>query len=180
MSSAIFRSSKRASLAIAAAAALSTPVIANAALSMFIQIPGLAGDSITPGAPKDSSDVLAWSWGLSSTIGRAGGGAGRANLQDLSITKFFGVSSPDIFEAVALGKHFAKATLSVFKPGATGPTLYLKIDLTNVAFTSESTGGSGGEDRITENVSMIFDTITITDPIKNESDCFNAVTNSRC
>ena len=33
---------------------------------------------------------------------------------------------------------------------------YLKIEMTEVVITSISTGGSGGEDRLTENVTLNF------------------------
>ena len=39
------------------------------------------------------------------------------------------------------------------------PLEFLLFDMTNVTVTSYSTGGSGGEDRLTENVTLHFDTL---------------------
>ncbi len=46
-------------------------------------------------------------------------------------------------------------TLVVRKAGTT-PVEYLKIVMTEVMITSLSTGGSGGSDRLTENLSLNF------------------------
>jgi type VI protein secretion system component Hcp len=103
-------------------------------------------------------DVLAYSWGVSNsgTIGTpgGGGGAGRANIQDLSFTKAFDTLSPDIVEAVVSGEHFPGATLLVNATGLPGdPTHRYEID--DLILTSASHGGSGGH-QMTENVTFNF------------------------
>ena len=127
------------------------------AVDMFIKIGDLKGES------KDSKhggeiDILAWSWGLSNS-GNAqtggGGGAGKANVHDISFTKWVDKSSPNLVQYCASGKHFPKADLVVRKAGDT-PLEYLKLSFTDVLITSISTGGSGGEDRLTENVTLNF------------------------
>jgi type VI secretion system secreted protein Hcp len=65
------------------------------------------------------------------------------------------VSSPDIFLKCCDGTHFPTATLVVRKAGTT-PLEYLTITMTEVMITSYSTGGSGGEDKLTENVTLNF------------------------
>ena len=45
--------------------------------------------------------------------------------------------------------------LTVRKAGET-PVEYLKITMSDLIITSVSTGGSGGEDRLTENVTLNF------------------------
>jgi type VI secretion system secreted protein Hcp len=124
---------------------------------MFMKLEGITGES------KDSShggeiDVLAWSWGVSNS-GSAhtggGSGAGKANFQDLSFTKYVDLSSTSLLLAAANGKHISKATLTVRKAGE-APLEYMIISMTEVFVTSVSTGGSGGEDRLTENVSLNF------------------------
>jgi type VI secretion system secreted protein Hcp len=103
-------------------------------------------------------DVLSWSWGVSNS-GSAhtggGAGAGKANVQDLSFTKYIDKTSPSLQLACCKGSHYDTATLVVRKAGGK-PLEYLKITLSEVLVTSVSTGGSGGEDRITENVSLNF------------------------
>ena len=107
---------------------------------------------------KEEIDVLAWSWGLSNAgnaqIG-GGAGAGKVNVQDLSITKYIDKATPDLMLSTCNGQHHDKVTLTVRKAGTT-PVEYLKITMEQVLITSLSTGGSGGEDRLTENISLNF------------------------
>jgi len=128
------------------------------ALDMFIKIDDVKGES-KDSAKKDQIDVLAWSWGVSNS-GSAhtggGGGAGKANVQDLSFTKYVDKSSPDLLLASCNGDHYKEAKLVVRKAGTT-PLEYLTITMSGkVLVTSVSTGGSGGEDRLTENVTLNF------------------------
>jgi type VI secretion system secreted protein Hcp len=103
-------------------------------------------------------DVLAWSWGMSqsgTTHMGSGGGAGKANFQDLSFTHYVDMASADLLYASASGKHLDKATLTVRKAGE-NPLEYIILTMDEVIVTSISTGGSGGEDRLTENVTLNF------------------------
>src|ERR1700712_1848007 len=127
------------------------------AVDMFIKIATVDGESKDSKHKKDI-DVLAWSWGMSNS-GSAhtggGGGAGKVNVQDLSFTKWVDSSSPDLMLATCNGKHYDTATLVVRKAGES-PLEYLTITMTELIITSISTGGSGGEDRLTENVTLNF------------------------
>ena len=84
-----------------------------------------------------------------------GGGAGKANFQDISITKYVDSTSHALMLACAEGEHIKKALLVVRKAGKK-PLEYIKITMEKVMVTSLSTGGSGGEDRLTENVTLNF------------------------
>jgi type VI secretion system secreted protein Hcp len=127
------------------------------ALDIFIKIAGIDGES------KDAShtgeiDVLAWSWGMSQggtfhTGG--GGGAGKVNVQDLSFTKYVDKASPNLMLFCSNGDHIADATLYVRKAGK-DPLEYMVIEMKKVMVTSVSTGGSGGEDKLTENITLNF------------------------
>ncbi len=127
------------------------------AVDMFIKIGDIAGESRDK-THAGKIDVLAWSWGVSNsgtTHSGGGGGAGKANVQDLSFTKYVDKASPPLLLACMKGTHYDTVDLIVRKAGGT-PLEYLKITLTEVLVTSVSTGGSGGEDRLTENVSLNF------------------------
>jgi type VI secretion system secreted protein Hcp len=127
------------------------------AMDQFIKIGSIKGESKDK-AHKDEIDVLSWSWGVSNSgSAQMGGGqgAGKCNVQDLSFTKYIDKSSPDLMLYCLNGKHVDKATLTVRKAGET-PLEYLIINLEDLIITSVSTGGSGGEDRLTENVSLNF------------------------
>lgn len=127
------------------------------AMDMFIKIGDLKGEARDK-AHGGEIDVLAWSWGMSNSgsahVG-GGAGAGKVNVQDLSFTKYIDKSTPDLMLAACNGKHFPDAKLTVRKAGET-PLEYLIITMTDVLVTSVSTGGSGGEDRLTENVTLNF------------------------
>ncbi|MGS0743822.1 Hcp family type VI secretion system effector [Glaciimonas sp. GG7] len=130
------------------------------ALDMFINmganIVGESADSVQ--GKKGDIDVLAWSWGMSqsgTTHMGQGGGAGKANFQDLSFTKYVDSSSNALMVSLAKGTHVPEVTLLVRKAGE-GQKTYIAIVLKEVLVTSVSTGGSGGEDRLTENVTLNF------------------------
>jgi type VI secretion system secreted protein Hcp len=127
------------------------------AVDMFIKIEGIAGESKDK-THKDEIDVLAWSWGVSQSgsfhVG-GGGGAGKANFQDLSFTKWIDKSSNLLLKFCATGEHVPEATLIVRKAG-TEQLEYINIKMKKLLVTSVSTGGSGGEDRLTENVTLNF------------------------
>jgi type VI secretion system secreted protein Hcp len=127
------------------------------AVDMFLKLGDLKGESVDA-SHKDEIDVLAWSWGMSqsgTTHTGGGGGAGKASFQDLNLTKYVDRTSVKLIEGVATGKHFPSAVLVVRKSGDK-PVEYLKITLEDVIITSLSTGGSGGETQLTENVSLNF------------------------
>src|SRR6516225_2129235 len=127
-------------------------------LDMFIKIASLKGESVDK-THAGEIDVLAWSWGLSNSgsahVG-GGAGAGKVNVQDLSITKYLDAASPKLMLSCCNGHHYDEATLVVRKAGGDNPVEYLKIKLQEVLISAVSTGGSGGEDRLTENVVLNF------------------------
>jgi type VI secretion system secreted protein Hcp len=127
------------------------------AVDMFMKIEGVNGESKDKTHTKEI-DVLAWSWGLSNSgSAHVGGGAGmgKVNVQDLSFTKFVDSASPVLALACCNGTHYANATLVVRKAGG-NPVEYITIKLQEVLISAVSTGGSGGEDRLTENVILNF------------------------
>jgi type VI secretion system secreted protein Hcp len=124
---------------------------------MFLKIEGIQGDSIDK-THTDEISVLAWSWGMSQSGTMhiaAGGGAGKVAVQDISITKYVDRATPNLMQKCCTGEHYPSAILTVRKAG-TDPLEYLVLTLTDVLVTSISTGGSGGEDRLTENISLNF------------------------
>ncbi|HKZ72447.1 MAG TPA: type VI secretion system tube protein Hcp [Steroidobacteraceae bacterium] len=129
------------------------------AVDMFLELDGIKGETIDKTfKSKNAMDILAWSWGLSNSGSfqqGSGGGAGKASFQDISITKFIDLASPVLILACANGKHITKGTITVRKAGE-NPLEYLKITLEKILVSAYSTGGSGGEERLTENVTLNF------------------------
>ena len=125
-------------------------------LNMGANIKGETQDSAQKAA--GDIDILAWSWGMSnagSFHGGGGGGAGKANFQDISLTKYIDKASTAIMIALAKGSHIPECKILIRKAGE-GQQKYLQITMEEVLVTSISTGGSGGEDRLTENVTLNF------------------------
>lgn len=91
----------------------------------------------------------------------SGGGAGKVNVQDISVTKYVDNASTTLMQFCCIGKHIATGQLTVRKAGTT-PLEYIVIKLQEIMVSSISTGGSGGEDRLTENVSLNFREFDIT------------------
>ncbi len=85
----------------------------------------------------------------------AGGGAGKVNVQDVSVTKYVDKSTPTLMKLCCSGEHVSEAVLVVRKAGKEALE-YIKITLKEVMITSTSSGGSGGEERLTENITLNF------------------------
>ena len=130
------------------------------AVDMFMTM----GDKIK-GETKDAEmkakhgiDVLAWSWGMSNSgsfhMG-GGGGAGKVNVQDLSFTKYIDTATPALQLACCKGDHIAECKLTCRKAGGKQEK-YIEVTMKKCIVTAVSTGGSGGEDRLTENVTVNF------------------------
>jgi type VI secretion system secreted protein Hcp len=127
------------------------------AVDILLKIDGVDGESVIDGH-EDEIDVLAWSWGMTQSgsmhVG-GGGGSGKVNVQDVSLTKYVDKASTNLMRACCNGEHLKEAILTVRKAGK-DPVDYVVITMSPVLVTSLSTGGSGGEDRLTENVTLNF------------------------
>lgn len=132
------------------------------AMDQFLTLEPVKGES-TDRAYKEKIDVLAWSWGMNNSgtthVG-PGAGAGKVNVSDVSITKWIDAATPHIMKTCCNGKHYPEAKLIVRKAGE-NPLEYLIITMTDVLVTNVSTGGSGGEDRLTENVTLNFAKVNV-------------------
>jgi type VI secretion system secreted protein Hcp len=143
---------KRLSLTALVAMLIAIPVHSMAALDMYLKFDNVKGDSVDDGH-KDWIDVLAWSWGLSTN------GKGKTCVQNLSVTKYIDSSTDDLIQAIPANMVFNRAQLVVKRAGEQQID-YIALDMSGVAITSVSTGGSGGEDRLTENVTFSFTELT--------------------
>ena len=127
------------------------------AVDMFLKLDGIKGES-QDGKHKEEIDILAWSWGMTqsgTTHMGSGSGSGKVSVQDLSLTKYVDKSSGTLINHACTGKHISKGKLIVRKAGDK-PLEYITVDLKDIIVTNVSSGGSGGEDRLTENVTLNF------------------------
>lgn len=126
-------------------------------VDMFLKLNGIDGESADDKHAKEI-DVLAWSWGMSqsgNTHLGTGSGAGKVSVQDLSVTHYVDAASTALATACCKGTHIPDGLLTVRKAGDT-PLEYIKLTIKDIIVTSLSTGGSGGEDRLTENFTLNF------------------------
>jgi len=138
----------------------------NRGVEMYLAIDGIPSDNETP-EHKGQTQVLAWSWGASNS------GAGRRHraatctegedecaaevtMQDISMTKFQDATTAQLLSAMVQSKVIKKVVFTVVKPKAKDRPL-MRITFENVTISSVSMGGSGGEDRFTENLTFSFE-----------------------
>lgn len=150
-------------LAVALLMAGSFSVSTHAAADMFLKIEGIQGESKDK-VHADEIDVFAWSWGTTNSGSLHAGGTGtlgKPRFADLSLTKYVDRSTPNLVQKLATGEHYPEASLVVRSTGA-DPVEYIKITLKDVLVSSLSIGGTGGEDRLKEDITLNFAQIKLT------------------
>lgn len=132
------------------------------ARDIFLKIEGIKGES-QDDKHKDEIDVLAWSWGMSqsgTTHMGGGGGAGKVQVNDMSITKYVDLATPNLMLYCCNGKHIPNILLTVRKAGENALE-YLKITMKDALISSVTSSGSMDEDRLTEQLSMNFASVKV-------------------
>lgn len=133
------------------------------AVDYFLKLGDIKGES-QDDKHKDEIDVLQWSWGVSNAgtghLG-SGAGAGKANFQDLAITKYLDKASPNLLMKCATGEHIKEALLTCRKAGGKSPVDYLKVKLEGVFVTHVAEAGHGGDERQTESVTLHFSRVEL-------------------
>jgi type VI secretion system secreted protein Hcp len=127
------------------------------AVDMFLKIDGIKGES-GDAKHKGEIEVLSWSWGMSqtgTTHAGTGGGAGKVNVQDVSITKYVDRATPILLKHCVTGIHIKEALLTVRKAGGK-PLEYMKIKMTNALVSGLHTAGTGHDERLTEQLTINF------------------------
>ena len=126
------------------------------AVDMFLDIRECPGESSKKGH-EGQIDIVSFSFGATQSgsfaRGGAGGGAGKAEFQDISVVKEVDKSSPKLFQACAAGTHFQKATIFVRKAGDR-PLEYYKVELQDLIVSSIQNSGAASGDNVMESVTM--------------------------
>jgi type VI secretion system secreted protein Hcp len=133
------------------------------AVDMFLKLEGINGES-EDAKHSQEIDILGWNWGMSNTgTAHLGGGAGtgKANFQDLSVTKYVDLASTPLMLSCAQGKHVTTATLTCRKAGGENPLEYLIITMTEVMVSNIQHGGSSGDERTTEMITLNFEKLEV-------------------
>ena len=127
------------------------------AVDIFLKLDKIKGES-EDSKHKEEIDILSWSFGESQTgsfHSGSGGGAGKVSVQDLHFTHWVDKATSDLFQACAKGTHIESGLLTIRKAGE-NPLEYMKIYMNEIIVSSISTGGSHGDERLVENVSLNF------------------------
>lgn len=121
---------------------------------------------------RDWIDVLSWNWGLSqsgTTHSGKGGGGGKVDVQDITITKYVDAASHDLIKRCCSGDHIMDGQLVVRKAGGGAPVDYLVIDLEDIMISNYQTGGmKDGLDRVQETLSLNFRRFQVTYTMQGE------------
>jgi type VI secretion system secreted protein Hcp len=120
------------------------------AASIFLKVDGVSGES-KDSAHSDWIELESFSWGASqahAVHSGGGGGAGKADFQDLSCVARMDKAFPTLFKHCATGKHFPKVELHQAKAGGDKLT-FLKIELNEVLVTHASNTGTSGAESMT-------------------------------
>ncbi|WP_019832427.1 Hcp family type VI secretion system effector [Sphingomonas sp. PR090111-T3T-6A] len=133
------------------------------AVDIFLKLTGINGES-EDAKHTQEIDIIGWNWGMSNTgTAHLGGGAGtgKVNIHDLSVTKYVDLASTPLMLSCAQGKHVTTATLTIRKAGGDNPLEYLIITMTEVMVTNIQHGGSSGDERTTEVISLNFEKLEV-------------------
>lgn len=124
------------------------------AVDIFLKLDGIAGEA----RDKDHAgeiDVIAWSWGVSSRMGR-GSPVKAPDVEALQVTKFLDRSSSPLVNAVLMNQVIKTATLICRKAGGAKALEYLMITMTDVRVIAVKPSGVSADDRFTETTVLDF------------------------
>ena len=129
------------------------------ATDIYLKVDGVDGESVREGCAK-WIELETYSWGASQS-GTAhfgtGAGSGRADVQDLHVTKYLDKTSPVLLQNLLTGKPYKTVVLKLRKVADGNPIDYMMFTMGEALVTSYNTGGSkGGDDRIVEQLSFNF------------------------
>jgi type VI secretion system secreted protein Hcp len=133
------------------------------AVDYFLKIDGAPGEAAGKGHEKEI-DVFSWSFGASQPAISAhggGGGAGKVNMHDITVTKKVDKASTTLFLNCCNGTHIKEATITSRKAGGDQQD-FMKVKLNDILISSYNVGGSQGDDAPTESITLNFAKIQVT------------------
>ena len=139
------------------------------AVDMFLKIDGIDGES-TANKHKGEIELLSFSWGITNKVANTGGGggAGKPVVQDFTVVKAMGGSSPQLMEKCCRGEHIPNVSITLASKESKQE--YLKIKLADVLISSYQTGGGGGASVPMDQVSFSFRSVDV--QVRNSSGQF--------
>lgn len=112
-----------------------------------------------------SIEIRGFSWGLTqtgTTHAGTGGGAGKANVHDVTVIKAIDRSSPMLVQKCASGSRIASATISLTRAGS-GQSVTIKVDdliISSIQLGDDGVAGGGPSEVVAMNFSKVTYTVT--------------------
>jgi type VI protein secretion system component Hcp len=128
--------------------------VTTAALALAAGPAHAAKSSMSLAIGSQSSPVSAYSWGATnsgSAHAGSGGGAGKVDVQDLSVTKETDAMTPSLVRAVATGEHLPQVAMQ-FTNGVFTTSYCLK----DVVVSSVTNNAAAGDERPTDQLTFDF------------------------
>jgi type VI protein secretion system component Hcp len=116
---------------------------------MYLEIPGIPGEVVTPAAFINQIAVLSLSNGASNPCG---GGGGQLALSSVNIMKMVDKSSVKL--SVALRDHTVIPTMTIRFVRSDGQVYQTYVLNNAIVESAQQSGSAGGDDRNTESVSF--------------------------
>jgi len=132
--------------------ALFSPALAAA--DIYLQIPGIPGDSPDRDHPG-WIEVQSYQNEMGRGAISAGGASGRTATHEIVVTKFLDKASPKLHEAMARGTHIPKVTIELMRGSGESRVKYMQITLTDVLI-SRIASAAGKGPMPTEQVSLNY------------------------
>jgi len=134
------------------------------AFDTFLDVDGVTGECTATGF-EGKMEIYSFSWGGSNPItvgsGTSGMSGGKVSVSSFNVMKKTDKASPDLFQGMCTGKHFATATVTMRKSGGSQEP-YLTYKFTDVMVESiQWSGSTGGDDSPTESLSLAFSKVEI-------------------
>lgn len=128
-------------------------------IACFLTIAGIEGEAVASGH-EGEIDVLAWSWGMANSgtthvVGPRAGGAGRARVNDLSVSKSVDKATARLMRACLSGERITECSLSCYPSGVgADDAAFLRITMTDCLVTSVGSAGQAGDERFEETLAL--------------------------
>lgn len=126
------------------------------AVDMYLELDGVQGESAIK---SNAIDIESWSFGMhqqGSGHVATGSGAGKVQVQDISIMKHSDKSTPTLMLKLCKGDHIAKGKIVVRKAGGQKPIEYIVVEMEHILVSNFQTSGSNAGDLVSESLTLNF------------------------
>lgn len=129
------------------------------AIEAFLKVDGIEGESVKKGFEKQI-EIEGFSFGATQTAtmhsGTTGGGAGKANVQDIHFQKKVDKTSPILLQNCMIGTHYKQILLTLRKVTGGVQLPFLIFTMEDALFASYQTSGSQHSEELAESMSINF------------------------